>query len=98
VNKVKFTIEMPADKYCGDCPCLGLNGKEEEHCGYFNKPLNSKGQHVIKCGECKVMTKMLIAESEVKHDGGNLPARYNKEEGRGKSYGGDTQLRRGYQN
>lgn len=62
MNKVKFTIEIPADKYCGDCPCLGLNGNEEEHCGYFNKPLNCKGQNVIKCDECKLMTKMLINE------------------------------------
>ena len=70
MNKVKFTVEIPADDYCGECPCLGLNGKEEEHCGYFNKPLNckwlDKGLEVIKCDECKLMTRMLIAESEVK--------------------------------
>ena len=47
-------------------PRLGLNGKEEEHCGYFNKPLNcNKELEVIKCDECKLMTRMLIAESEV---------------------------------
>lgn len=66
MNKVKFTVEIPADNYCGECPCLGLNGKEEEQCGYFNKPLNHKGLKVIKCDECKLMTRMLIAESEVK--------------------------------
>ena len=64
-DKVKFTVEIPADNYCGECPCLGLNGKEEEHCGYFNKPLNCKGQKVIKCDECKLMTRMLLKESEV---------------------------------
>jgi hypothetical protein len=66
MNKVKFTVEIPADNYCGECPCLGLNGNEEELCGYFNKPLNCKGLKVIKCGECMLMTKMLIAESDVK--------------------------------
>lgn len=68
MNKIKFTVEIPADNYCNECPLLGLNGKEEEHCGYFNKPLNCKGAKVIKCAECKLMTKMLIAESEVEHD------------------------------
>jgi len=68
MNKVKFTVEIPANNYCDDCPCLGLNVKEEEHCWYFNEPLDGEGQKIIKCDECKLMTKMLIAESEVEHN------------------------------
>lgn len=62
MNKVKLTIEIPTGNYCDDCPCLGLNGNEEEQCGYFNKPLKCKGIRAVKCDECKLMTRMLIKE------------------------------------
>jgi hypothetical protein len=54
---------MPSGNYCGDCPCLGLNGVEEERCGFFNVSLDIKSNgRVEKCGECKSMTKMLLNE------------------------------------
>jgi hypothetical protein len=63
MKKVKFTVEMPSGNYCGDCPCLGLNGVEEERCGFFNVSLDIKSNgRVEKCGECKSMTKMLLNE------------------------------------
>lgn len=64
MSKVKFTVEMPSGNYCGDCPCLGLDGKEEERCGFFNKSLNINGRNVEKCNECKVITKMLLNEAK----------------------------------
>ncbi len=63
-DKVKLTISIPTGKYCDDCPCLGLNGNETEHCGYFDKSLDCEGTNAIKCGECMLMVKMLLNENE----------------------------------
>lgn len=60
--KVQFTVEMPSNNFCGDCPCLGLDGKEEERCGYFNESLSLRNGVVEKCGECKTLTRMLKNE------------------------------------
>ena len=70
-NTVKFTVIIPKDDYCETgmviCPCLGLDGKEEERCGFFKAYLSLsrvKGSlKTEKCKACKQMTQMLINES-----------------------------------
>ena len=59
---MKITIEIPGGKYCEGCPCLGLNGKEEEHCGFWNKPLDYKGSKALRYELCLDMEKMLKRE------------------------------------
>jgi hypothetical protein len=63
MDKVKFTVEVTTDKFCGECSCLGLSGKEEEYCGYFNQTLKLLKGKALKCGECKLMVKILANEA-----------------------------------
>lgn len=66
---LKFTVEMPVGLYCEArdirCPCLGLDGCESDHCGYFNVPLDLNGRgKVLKCQQCRLLGKMLTQEGK----------------------------------
>jgi len=65
---MKFTVIAPDGKFCENkkinCPCLGLNGCESEHCGFFNAELDCDNRGIIKkCDECLLMQKMLKQEA-----------------------------------
>ena len=67
--RIKFTVEMPVGAHCEDrnirCPCLGLDGCESDHCGYFNVSLDLDGRgKVLKCPQCKLLGKMLMQEGK----------------------------------
>ncbi len=55
---MKITIEIPDGKYCTSCPCLGLNGKEDDHCGFWDKSLDCKNGEPIRHKYCLDMQKM----------------------------------------
>ena len=63
-NKLKITVEIPEGKFCGECPCCGLSGKEEEYCGFFHKQLSMKGGKTLKDAYCINMCKILKMEQQ----------------------------------
>lgn len=66
--KLKFTVEMPAGRYClsetVDCPCCGADDTDVMYCFRFHLPLSydDVSNNYLKCSPCQKMTEKLIKE------------------------------------